>query len=116
MDQERATEAVANREETEVAAKKEKKVRAKKEKAVNGEANGHAQRGRKARFADEQKITVLAEENPRRGPAKEAFGCYRTGSTVGTVVARMVEKCAISRGKALQHVAHDADAGSIRID
>lgn len=113
-DQTQATEAVASREESDVAAKKEKKPRAKKEKATNGEANGT--RGRKARFTDEQKITVLAEENPRRGPAKEAFGCYRTGSTVGTVVARMVEKCAISRGKALQHVAHDHDAGSIMVD
>lgn len=110
-DQQRATEQAAQpvaEEQTVAKAKKEKKI---KEPKTNG--NGA---GRKAKYGDEQKITVLAETNPRRGPAGEAFGCYRTGSTVGTVIARMVEKCGISRGKALQHVAHDAEKGHVRVE
>lgn len=118
-DQARATEQAAvtnpaNQEDTMAKAKKTKAPktpRAKKEK-TNG-ANGG---GRRQKFGDDQKITILAEGNPRRGPAAEAFKCYRTGSTVGAVVGRMVDSTGCSRGKALQHVVHDAAKGHVRVD
>lgn len=105
MDQERATEAVANPEENEVAAKK-----AKKEPKVNGESNGHAQRGRKSAFADDMKITVLAESNPKRGKSKEVFAHYRSGMRVATFVEK------VGRSVAMSNLRWDVGKGFVSVE
>jgi len=63
-------------EEADMAAKKN----VKKTKTPKTAGKG----GRKSKFEGTQKITVVAETNPKRGAAKERFAIYRSGMLVST--------------------------------
>lgn len=108
-DQERATSAAAARtteqEGTEMA-KKTGARKEKKEKTNGGETNG---RGRRGRFTDEMKITVLADKNPKREGTRSAdvFGCYRDGITVGKFVERVMALDGGTRGEAVGNLNWD---------
>jgi hypothetical protein len=39
------------------------------------------------RFTDDQRITLLARENPKRGASRERFALYRDGMSVGEALA-----------------------------
>jgi hypothetical protein len=40
--------------------------------------------GRKSKLKDDAKISILVEENPKRGNAKQRFGLYKEGMLVST--------------------------------
>jgi hypothetical protein len=77
---------VAAAEAPAAAKKKAKKAPAKKtaKKAVKAKKTGAA-KGRRAKFSDDAKITLLVKENPRRKGtvAYDKFAKFRSGMTVG---------------------------------
>lgn len=95
----------ASEEETDMAKKTAKKGARKAR--TTAKATGSTARG----FAPEAKITILAEENPRRGAAAERFKLYKNGMTVATYC----EKFEGGRSEALVHLRWDAKHGHIKV-
>jgi hypothetical protein len=87
----------------------EKKVakKAKKVKAGNGDAHGRA-----ASFKDDQKITILAEANPKREGTRghEVFSIYKTGMLVSTFIEKVG-----SRGEAFANLRHDTGKEFVKV-
>jgi hypothetical protein len=87
----------------------EKKVakKAKKAKAGNGDA-----RVRAASFKDDQKITILAEANPKREGTRghEVFSIYKTGMLVSTFIEKVG-----SRGEAFANLRHDTGKEFVKV-
>lgn len=87
-------------EEADMAAKKNaKKTATKTPKATKG--------GRKSKFEGTQKITVIAETNPKRGAAKERFALYRSGMLVSTF---------FEKGGRLLDLNWDVKHGFVKVD
>ena len=89
--------------EAEMATKKTTAKRAKKEKATT---NGTGHRGRAPAFADDAKITVLADENPKRKgtAAHKQFEMYRSGMLVGTAVEKGVPRASLNYDVAHKYI------------
>lgn len=77
-------------------------AKAKKDKA---EGNGGGRRGRAPAFADEMKISVLVDGNPKREGSRghACFGHYRNGMLVKTYVEKVGD-----RGEAMANLRYDA--------
>lgn len=94
----------ATEEETEMAKKTTKTARKAR---TTAKATGSTARG----FAPEAKITILAEENPRRGAAAERFKLYKNGMTVATYCSKFEG----GRSEAMVHLRWDAKHGHIKV-
>ena len=95
----------ATEEETEMA--KKKTTKGARKARTTARATGSPARG----FAPEAKITILVDENPRRGAAAERFKLYKNGMTVATYC----EKFEGGRSEALVHLRWDVKHGHIKV-
>lgn len=94
----------ATEEETEMAKKTTKGAR---KAHTTAKATGSTARG----FAPEAKITILVDENPRRGAAAERFKLYKDGMTVATYCSKFEG----GRSEALVHLRWDVKHGFIKV-
>lgn len=94
----------ASEEETAMAKTAKKSARKAR---TTAKSTGSTARG----FAPDAKITILAEENPRRGAAAERFKLYKNGMTVATYC----EKFKNGRSEALVHLRWDVKHGHIKV-
>lgn len=109
-DQERAAALAAAPENTPASTKRTKKVaKAKKEKSEKTEGG---RRGRASAFADDAKITLAVEGNPKREGKRsfDVFKLYRSGMLVSTFIEKVGD-----RGEAGANLRYDVEKGYITV-
>lgn len=109
-DQERAAQLAAAPETTPASTKRTQKVaKAKKEKSEKTEGS---RRGRASAFADDAKITLAVEGNPKREGARsfDVFKLYRSGMLVSTFIEKVGD-----RGEAHENLRYDTKKGYVMV-